>query len=117
LQADLHDGAMYIFTHAEADHAASVTHSAEFKNGRVRMRFKLEDERDSLGLNFADLQSKTCCYRGGESLSQADGIELHAAEPSCTGDISSDLVQDRIQFSNFAVRAAGGQRMNRGAFR
>jgi hypothetical protein len=57
-QVDLRDGAMYIFTHAEADHAASVTHSAEFTNGTVRMRFLLEDERDSLGLKFADLQCK-----------------------------------------------------------
>lgn len=55
-QVDLRDGAMYIVTHAEADHAASVTHPAEFSNGTVRLRFMLEDERDSLGLNFADLQ-------------------------------------------------------------
>jgi hypothetical protein len=57
-QVDLRDGAMYIFTHADADHAASVTHPAEFKNGTVRMRFMLEDERDSLGLDFADLMCK-----------------------------------------------------------
>jgi hypothetical protein len=57
-QVDLRDGAMYIFTHAEADHAASVTHPAEFTNGVVRIRFLLEDERDSLGLNFADLECK-----------------------------------------------------------
>jgi len=57
-QVDLRDGAMYIFTHAEADHAASVTHPAEFRDGVVRIRFLLEDERDNLGLNFADLQCK-----------------------------------------------------------
>jgi hypothetical protein len=57
-QVDLRNGAMYISTHAEADHAASVTHSAEFTNGAVAMRFMLEDERDSLGLNFADPQCK-----------------------------------------------------------
>jgi len=57
-QVDLRDGAMYVFTHAEADHAASVTHPAEFADGTVRIRFMLEDERDSLGLNFADLQCK-----------------------------------------------------------
>ncbi len=57
-QVDLRDGAMYIFTHSEADHAASVTHSAEFKNGMVQLRFMLEDERDSLGLDFADPQCK-----------------------------------------------------------
>lgn len=57
-QVDLRNGAMYIFTHPEADHAASVTHPAEFTNGTVRLRFLLEDERDSLGLNFADLECK-----------------------------------------------------------
>lgn len=57
-QVDLRDGAMYIFVHAEADHAVSVAHAAEFTNGAVALRFKLEDARDSLGLDFADLQCK-----------------------------------------------------------
>src|SRR5688572_13284780 len=57
-QVDLRDGAMYISTHAEADHAASVTQAAEFTDGAVTLRFMLEDARDSLGLNFADPQFK-----------------------------------------------------------
>lgn len=57
-QVDLRDGAMYIFIHAEANHAVSVTHPAEFTDGAVGLRFKLEDARDSLGLDFADLQCK-----------------------------------------------------------
>jgi hypothetical protein len=57
-QVDLRDGAMHIFIHAEADHAVSVTHPAEFTDGAVAMRFKLEDARDSLGLDFADQQEK-----------------------------------------------------------
>jgi hypothetical protein len=57
-QVDLRDGAMHIFISAEADHAVSVTHPAEFTNGAVALRFKLEDARDSLGLDFADLQFK-----------------------------------------------------------
>lgn len=57
-QVDLRDGAMYIFIHAEADHAVSVTHPAEFTDGAVALRFMLEDARDSLGLDFADLQCK-----------------------------------------------------------
>lgn len=58
-QVDLREGAMYIFIHAEADHAVSVTHPAEFTNGAVAMRFMLEDARDSLGLDFADAQEKS----------------------------------------------------------
>jgi hypothetical protein len=58
-QVDLRDGAMYIYCHAEADHAVSVTHPAEFRDGSVELRFMLENATDSLGLDFADLQCKT----------------------------------------------------------
>jgi hypothetical protein len=57
-QVDLKDGAMRIFIHETADHGVSVTHPFEFRNGSVEMRFMLEHEKDSLGLNFADLQFK-----------------------------------------------------------
>ncbi len=57
-QVDLRDGAMYIYIHKAADHAVSVTHPAEFRNGTVELRFKLEHKDDSLGLNFADLKFK-----------------------------------------------------------
>lgn len=57
-QVDLKNGAMYIFIHKVADHGVSVTHPAEFQNGSVELRFKLENEKDSLGLNFADLKYK-----------------------------------------------------------
>lgn len=57
-QVDLRDGAMYIFLHKAADHAVSVTHPAEFRNGTVELRFMLEHKDDSLGLNFADLKFK-----------------------------------------------------------
>ena len=57
-QVDLQDGTMRIFIHAEADHAVSVTHAAEFTDGTVSLRFMLEDAKDSLGLNFADLEFK-----------------------------------------------------------
>jgi hypothetical protein len=57
-QVDLRDGAMHIYLHKAADHAVSVTHPAEFRNGSVNLRFMLEHENDSLGLNFADLKFK-----------------------------------------------------------
>ncbi len=57
-QVDLRDGAMYIYIHAEADHAVSVTQPAVFTDGAVGLRFMLEDAQDSLGLNFADLEYK-----------------------------------------------------------
>jgi hypothetical protein len=57
-QVDLRDGAMYIFLHPEADHAVSVAHPMLFQDGTVALRFMLEDDRDSLGLDFADLGCK-----------------------------------------------------------
>lgn len=58
-QVALRDGAMHIFIHEAADHAVSVRHDAEFTDGVVKLRFKLEHDRDVLGLDFADLQLKT----------------------------------------------------------
>ncbi len=57
-QVELKDGAMRIFISQRADHAVSVTHAAEFKDGAVTLRFMLEDAQDSLGLDFADQQCK-----------------------------------------------------------
>ncbi len=57
-QVDLKDGALHIFIHQEADHGVSVVHDAGFRDGAVQLRFKLESEGDSLGLNFADLKCK-----------------------------------------------------------
>lgn len=57
-QVALKDGAMSIYISARADHAVTVTHAAEFTNGAVTLRFKLEDAKDSLGLDFADPQCK-----------------------------------------------------------
>ena len=57
-QVDLKDGTMRIYIHEKADHGVSVTHAAEFKDGSVQMKFLLEDEKDTLGLNFADLKCK-----------------------------------------------------------
>jgi hypothetical protein len=57
-QVALKDGAMSIYISPRADHAVTVTHAAEFTNGAVTLRFKLEDAQDSLGLDFADPQCK-----------------------------------------------------------
>lgn len=57
-QVNLKDGAMHITFHPVADHAVSVVHPAEFQDGRVSLRFKLPTDKDSLGLNFADLKFK-----------------------------------------------------------
>lgn len=58
-EVDLRDGHMYIYTHAEANHATSVRHAFEFKDGTLGLRFMLEDKDDILTLNFADMDLKT----------------------------------------------------------
>jgi hypothetical protein len=58
-QVDLKNGAMHIFIHEAADHAVSVRHDAEFTNGFVELRFLLENPKDTLGLDFADMQLKS----------------------------------------------------------
>ena len=57
-QVDLKDGALHIYISPAADHSVSVTHPAAFRDGRVELRFKLENPNDNLGLNFADLEYK-----------------------------------------------------------
>lgn len=58
-QVDLRDGTLHIYIHKTADHGVSVKHEAEFTNGSVLCRFMLEDKKDTLGLNFADMKLKT----------------------------------------------------------
>jgi len=58
-EVDLRDGHMYIYTHAEANHATSVRHAFKFKDGTIGLRFKLEEADDALTLNFADMDLKT----------------------------------------------------------
>ncbi|MDF1740695.1 MAG: hypothetical protein P1U86_16155 [Verrucomicrobiales bacterium] len=58
-EVDLRDGAMYIYTHKDANHATSVRHAFAFTDGTIGLRFKLEAEDDSLMLNFADLDLKS----------------------------------------------------------
>jgi len=93
-QVDLRDGAMYIFTHAEADHAASVTHPAEFRNGRVQLRFMLEDERDSLGLDFADPECKE--VHAGHLFAARFSTKNVTLQDLKTGNMRLDIQEARV---------------------
>jgi hypothetical protein len=94
-QVDLRDGAMYIYIHKVADHAVSVTHPAEFRDGRVELRFMLEDKQDSLGLNFADLSYK-----------EVHAGHLFAAKVSTTGVELSDLKTGNMDLKIRELRQA-----------
>ena len=88
-QVDLRGGAMYIYTHPEADHGASVTHEAEFTNGKVKLRFMLEDKRDTLGLNFADLQCKE--VHAGHLCAVRIGVKDVQLQDLKTGNMRLDI--------------------------
>jgi hypothetical protein len=88
-QVDLRDGAMYIFISPEADHAVSVAHTAEFTNGAVALRFKLEDARDSLGIDFADPQCKE--VHAGHLFSARVSAKQVALQDLKTGGMRLDI--------------------------
>lgn len=95
-QVDLRDGAMHIYLHESADHAVSVTHPAEFRDGVVALRFMLEDDRDSLGLNFADLQFK-----------QVHAGHLFVAKVSTKAVELTDLKTGNMELKTRQLRQAG----------
>ncbi len=96
-QVDLRDGAMYIYLSEKADHGVSVTQPAEFTDGAVSMRFMLEDEKDSLGLNFADLKFK-----------EVHAGHLFAVRISTKQVLLEDLKTGKMDLEMRNARLAGG---------
>lgn len=88
-QVELKDGAMRIFLSSQADHAVSVTHAAEFKDGAVTLRFMLEDAKDSLGLDFADAQCKEV-HAGHLCLAKVDPRQVVMIDHK-TGGMRTDI--------------------------
>jgi hypothetical protein len=93
-QVDLRDGAMHIFIHAEADHAVSVTQPAPFTDGAVGLRFKLEDPKDQLGLNFADLGFKE--VHAGHLFAARIETERVLCQDLKTGNMRLDIREARL---------------------
>jgi len=58
-EVDLRDGHVYLYTHAEANHATSFRHAFDFQDGTLGLRFMFDDPDDELTLNFADLELKS----------------------------------------------------------
>jgi hypothetical protein len=88
-QVELKDGAMRIFISPQADHAVSVTHAMEFKDGAVTLRFMLEDAKDSLGLDFADAQCKEV-HAGHLCLAKVDAKKVTMIDHK-TGGMRNDI--------------------------
>ena len=97
-QVDLKDGAMFIKTHAEADHPASVTHEAEFVDGIVELRFMLEDEKDTLGLDFADLTDEQKAFLKTTTKRfplKVDANQWHSMVVTITRDTVAVTIDDK----------------------
>lgn len=94
-QVDLKDGAMRIRISPRANHAVSVTHPAEFADGAVALRFMLEDENDSLGLDFADLQCKEV-HAGHLFLAKVGTKEVQLVDHK-TGGMRNDIRDARAE--------------------
>jgi hypothetical protein len=94
-QVDLKDGALRIFISPRADHAVSVTHPAEFKDGAVTLRFMLEDPKDSLGLDFADPQCKEV-HAGHLCLARVDAKQVQLVDHK-TGGMRVDIHDARTE--------------------
>lgn len=58
-QVDLKEGHLYIYTHAEANHATSVRHAFNFKDGSIGLRLMFDHEKESIKLNFTDMHEKS----------------------------------------------------------
>lgn len=94
-QVELKDGAMRIFISPRADHAVSVTHPMEFKDGAVTLRFMLEDAKDSLGLDFADAQCKEV-HAGHLCLAKVDAKAVTLIDHK-TGGMRNDIHDARTE--------------------
>lgn len=94
-QVDIKDGAMRIRISPRANHAVSVTHPAEFADGAVALRFMLEDEKDSLGLDFADLQCKEV-HAGHLFLAKVGTKEVQLVDHK-TGGMRNDIREARAE--------------------
>jgi len=57
-QVYLKEGALYVVTHKEANHATSTRHTFQFTDGSIALKFKLDHDDENLNLNFADMTLK-----------------------------------------------------------
>ena len=95
---DLRDGTLHIATPKGTGHGISVRHGFSFKDGTVSVRVKLQDKKDRLRLNFADLPSENVGvnHLGAKHLFDAiitlDRISL---EDKIGGGLSPGIIDDR----------------------
>lgn len=88
-QVDLREGAMFMHTAENANHAVSVRHALGFTDGTVELRYRLDNEGDKLQLNFADMQLRT--VHAGHLFSVTVSLEKVYFEDKKTGFMNSEI--------------------------
>ncbi|MEM7698181.1 MAG: hypothetical protein AAF236_07240 [Verrucomicrobiota bacterium] len=115
-QADLRDGALHVRMHEKADHSVSVTHAVEFRNGSVELRFRLDHEKDSLRINFADLDYKKVhaghlfqaiiSPKGIDLVDLAGGImSLETRQAKLDGSLSKEAARAIVKKATTSIEA------------
>ncbi len=85
-EVDLIDGTLHIYIHAEAIHAVDVGHAFQFIDGTATMRFKLDNAKDTIMLNFADTSFKD--VHAGHLCAATFGAEKVSLRDMKTGGMS-----------------------------
>jgi hypothetical protein len=84
---------MYIYIHAEANHAVDVGHAFKFVDGTATMRFKFHEAKDTLMLNFADLSHKE--VHAGHICAATFGTKRVTLQDMKTGSMFLKYYNDR----------------------
>ena len=95
---DLRDGTLHIATPKGTGHGISVRHGFSFKDGTVSVRVKLQDKKDRLRLNFADLPSENVGvnHLGAKHLFDAIiTLDRISFEDKIGGVLSPGIIDDR----------------------
>ena len=95
---DLRDGTLHIATPKGAGHGISVRHGFSFKDGTVSVRVKLQDKKDRLRLNFADVPPENVGvnHLGAKHLFDAIiTLDRISFEDKIGGVLSPGIVDDR----------------------
>ncbi len=96
-QASLEDGALHVTKAAVADHGVAIFHDAAFRDGAVRLRFKLE-EGDDLGVDFVDRELKSV-HAGHLCLARVT-LKSVTLTDSMTGGMDNAIRERRLAGDN-----------------
>lgn len=96
-QVDLKDGAMVVTRVPEADHGVAIFHDVAFRDGAVKLKFKLGANGD-LGVDFVDREDKTV-HAGHLCVAQVTPKNV-TLKDSKTGMMNLEIRERRLKEGN-----------------